>query len=239
MRLLRQVLYRSLKILRIFLITMGSILTLAVILSFTDRPFWAIYRLATHNAELDMEPNILVLMGGGGMPSADGLIRCYHAATTAAIHNNCKIIISVPEDTVIKEESPEKLMAHELIIRGVDSTRLLFEKKGTNTHSQVINIKDMLSNFDIDTIAIRIITSPEHVLRAVAAFRKAGFKHVGGHPSFEVDISKESLLEKKEIQHLKNERLTLRYNMWNYMKYEITVVREYCALLYYKIRGWI
>lgn len=230
---------KFLKYLKIFLIIMGTIFFIAIILSLTDQPFWAIYWLGTHNAELDVEPNFLVLMGGGGMPSADGLSRCYHAAETAHFHKDCKIIIAVPADTTRKEESPEKLMAYELIIRGIDSTRFLFEDTGTNTYTQVMNIKDKLSRYDLDTIAIRIITSPEHVFRSVAVFRRAGFKHVGGHPSFEVDISKESLLEKKEMKHLKDERLNLRYNMWNYLKYEITVVREYCAILYYKIRGWM
>lgn len=225
--------------LKVFLISMGAILCIAIILSFTDQPFWAIYRLATHNAELETEPNLLVLMGGGGMPSADGLNRCYHAAKTAQYHENCKIIIAIPKDTAKKDESPEKLMAHELIIRGVDSTRFMYESLGTNTLSQVMNIKAMLKSEKMDTIAIRVITSPEHVMRSVAVFRKAGFRHVGGHPSFETDINKELLLQKKGSRYLKDERLRLRYNMWNYLKYEITVLREYCAILYYKMRGWI
>ena len=218
---------------------MGAILSLAIFLSFTDHPFWAIYWLGTHNAELDAEPHILVLMGGGGMPSADGLNRCYHAAKTAHLHTSCKIIIAVPADTAKKEESPEKLMAHELLIRNIDSTRFLFESDGTNTYTQVMNIKGMLRDYDPDTIAIQVITSPEHVLRSVAVFRKAGFRHVGGHPSFEVDINEDLLLGNKGMKHLKDERLNLRYNMWNYLKYEITAVREYCAIIYYKIRGWM
>lgn len=236
---LHNVFLRLHKILIVFLITLGAVSFIVIILSFTDLPFWAIYWLGTHNAGLEKEPNMLVLMGGGGMPSADGLNRCYHAARSAQIHDNCKIIIAIPSDTARKEESPEKLMAHELMIRGIDSTRFLFEDAGTNTYTQVINIKKMLSDYDIDTVTIQVITSPEHVLRSVAVFRKAGFKYVGGHPSFEVDINRESLLEKKEMRRLKDERLNLRYNMWNYLKYEITVLREYSAILYYKVRGWM
>ena len=33
--------------------------------------------------------------------------------------------------------------------------------------------------------------------------------------------------------------LNIRYNMWSYLKYEITVMREWCAIAYYWIRGWI
>jgi uncharacterized SAM-binding protein YcdF (DUF218 family) len=228
-----------LKLGKLFLMSLGGLFLIALILSFTDYPFWAMYWLGTHNAELDVEPSILVLMGGGGMPSADGLNRCYHAAKTAHYHKNCKIIIAVPADTTREEESPEKLMAHELKIRGIDSSRFIFESEGTNTYSQVMNIKKLLSDRNPDSIAIRIITSPDHVLRSVAVFRKAGFKHVGGHPSFEEDIKEDLLLEKKDRATLRQEKLLLRYNMWNYLKYEITVLREYCAIVYYKIRGWI
>lgn len=218
---------------------MGALLAIAIMFSFTDHPFWAIYWLGTHNAELEAEPNLLVLMGGGGMPSPDGLNRCYHAANAGNYHEKCKIIIAVPADTAMGKDSPEKLMAQELILRGIDSTRFIFESEGTNTYSQVMNIKSILCNSVCDTFYIRVITSPEHVLRTVAVFRKAGFSHVGGHPAFASDISEESLLKRKDLRHLKDERLNLRYNMWNYLKYEITLLREYTAILYYKIRGWM
>ena len=231
-----RMLFNSIKV---FLIAMGAILSFAILLSFTDQPFWAIYWLGTHNAELEAEPNLLVLMGGGGMPSPDGLHRCYHAANAGNFHDNSKIIIAIPADTARGENSPEKLMAQELILRGIDSTRFMFENSGTNTYTQVMNIKRMLNDYNRDTIVIRVITSPEHVLRTVAVFRKAGFNQVGGHPAFASDIYDESLLEKKDLTHLKDGRLKLRYNMWNYLKYEITVVREYTAILYYKIRGWM
>jgi uncharacterized SAM-binding protein YcdF (DUF218 family) len=96
----------------------------------------------------------------------------------------------------------------------------------------------MVGKSSIDTIVLRIVTSPEHMYRSVATFRKAGFKSVGGMASFEEAVS-EKLLIGKHNKEFKTERLNLRYNMWNYLKYEITVVREYFAIAYYKLRGWI
>jgi hypothetical protein len=78
--------------------------------------------------------------------------------------------------------------------------------------------------------------------RAVRVFRKAGFVNVGGMPSFEKSIEEEILLKKhknQKITDIESQQLNLRYNVWNYMKYEITVLREYTALAYYKFRGWI
>jgi uncharacterized SAM-binding protein YcdF (DUF218 family) len=92
----------------------------------------------------------------------------------------------------------------------------------------------------LDTLVIRIVTSPEHMLRSVKVFRKNGFRYVGGQPTFEKDIREEMLRKKSQTGDIRQApAVSLRYNMWNYLKYEITVLREYCAIAYYKLRGWI
>lgn len=226
------------RIIRKITVGLGIFLFVAIILSFTDLPFWAYYWLGTHNADLDQKPNLIVLMGGGGMPSGDGLMRCYSTVNIAFESPDAKILIAVPSDTARKEESPELLMARELILRGIDSTRFIFEPKGSNTYTQVKNIRALFNPSAMDTLAMRIVTSPEHMFRSVKAFRKSGFLYVGGQPAFGKDIPEE-LLEKKSLGASPKGGLNLRYNIWNYLKYEITVVREYCAIVYYKLRGWI
>jgi uncharacterized SAM-binding protein YcdF (DUF218 family) len=229
-------------ILKPFFISLGVLLFFALGLSFTDYPFWAYYWLGTHNSELVTDPEVIVVMGGGGMPSADGLMRCYYGSLIGHQYPEAKIIIAIPGDTSMHEESPELMMARELIIRGIDSTRILFEENGYNTFTQAINIKNILGIHTIDTVSVRIVTTPEHMLRSVACFRKAGFTCVGGMPSFEEAIEEEFLTRKVRTRGSEKadiRALELRYNMWNYLKYEITVLREYVALGYYKIRGWI
>lgn len=226
---------------RVFLV-LGIATFLAFIFSFTDYPFWAYYWLGTHNAELESQPDVVVLMGGGGMPSPDGLIRCYYTAEIAHLYPESKVIIAIPADTALKEDSPELLMGAELMMRGIDSTRIIYEKNGYNTRTQALNIYSFLGKESADSLTLRIVTSPEHMFRSVATFRKIGFSEVGGAPSFEEDIE-ESLLVKKEKKEGTNKQeirgLNIRYNMWNYLKYEITVLREYCAIAYYKLKGWI
>lgn len=219
----------------------GCILLFSIVSSFTDYPFWAYYWLGTHNADLEIDPDIVVVMGGGGMPSPDGLIRCYFAAKIAHQYPESYIIIAVPEDTALQEDSPELMMCKELQMRGIDSIRVFYEPKGINTRSQALNISAMLGKEALDTIGIRIVSSPEHMYRSVAAFRKIGFRHVGGQPSFEKAIDEKLLVKKKKgiAQPSDLRGLNFRYNMWNYMKYEITVLRELCAIGYYKLRGWI
>lgn len=218
---------------------LGMFLIVAIMLSFTDLPFWAYYWLGTHDVDLESEPNLIVLMGGGGMPSADGLIRCYSAVNIADESPDAKIIIAIPCDTAMPEESPERLMANELILRGIDSSRFIFEPYGSNTISQVQNMRAMFESNALDTLVIRIVTSPEHMLRSVKVFRKAGFKYVGGQPAFGKDIPEELLKKNSQTESEAPAGVGIRYNMWNYLKYEITVLREYCAIVYYKLKGWI
>jgi uncharacterized SAM-binding protein YcdF (DUF218 family) len=221
-----------------FVKLLGWISLAGIILSFTDIPFYAYYWLGTCGADLIKKPDYIVLLGGVGMPSPEDLMRTYFTAGAALQVPDAKVIISFPPDTLYREFSPEKLMAKELEMRGVDSCRISFEYFGYSTHTQALNIKEMIPTKRPDTIAIRIVTSPEHMFRAVRVFRNVGFGFVGGTPAFESAIDEDKLIRGK---HKKTEKslLSLRYNMWSYLKYEITVVRECCAIGYYKIRGWI
>ncbi|MBN1597679.1 MAG: YdcF family protein [Bacteroidales bacterium] len=226
----------------IILISLGTILLIAIILSFTDYPYYAHRWLANHNTQLDVDPDIIILLGGTGMPSADGLLRTYFTSGIGNKYPKAKIIIAMPADTGLHDKSPELLMAHELIIRGIDSLRIKYEKEGFSTYSQAKNIASMLGDETVANKSMQIVTSPEHMFRAVATFRKAGFKFIGGRPAFEHVLPEEQLIDgtlPNELRDREARKLNLRYNMWNYLKYEIIVLREYCAIVYYKLRGWI
>lgn len=224
------------KALHYTLYSLGSLLLVTLLLSFTDIPYWQYYWLGTHNCELAKEPDYIVLMGGGGMPSPDGFIRTYFTAGAWHRAKHSKVIIAIPPDTSNHHGSPEIQMANELIMRGVDSSIIFFERNGYNTISQAKAIASFFNADAIDTIAIRLVTTPEHMFRSVRVFRKVGFKQVGGTPAFEVGLKEKRLKKKEDDSSI---WLKFRYNVWSYMQYEITVVREYCAISYYKIRGWM
>jgi uncharacterized SAM-binding protein YcdF (DUF218 family) len=235
---IRFLLLKLVKYFRRLLIVLGSILLFAVLLSFTSYPYWACYWLGVHNSDIKGNPDVIILLGGGGMPSPDGLIRAYYTAQSGIEFPEALIYIAMPHDTALHSESPEYLLAHELLIRGIDSSRIHYEPDGNNTRAQAVNIFKMLGSNSADTIILRIVTSPEHMYRSVATFRKAGFKNVGGMASFDEAITERLLLGEHGL-NLETSRLNIRYNMWNYLKYEISAVREYCAIAYYKCRGWM
>ncbi|MEQ8623988.1 MAG: YdcF family protein [Vicingaceae bacterium] len=206
-----------------------------VLLAFTEIPYWAYYSLASVEDVLNGKPKTIVIMGGDGMPSPSGLMRCYYGAEKALLFPEAKIIIALPSN---EEDSSKQLhlMAHELVLKGVDTNRIQFAKKGFNTRSQAKEIEGILTNKSDN---ILIVSSPEHMYRCIASFRKLGFKSVGSNPAFEKPNSEKQLKDKLKGRDKRIKNLTLRYNLWSYMQYEIIVFREYMAISYYWIKGWI
>ncbi|MFO7656253.1 MAG: YdcF family protein [Bacteroidales bacterium] len=219
----------------------GMIFFLMIVFAFSSGPFWLHYNLGTKNTGFEFTPDYIVLMGGSGMPSESNLIRAYYAAKIGKGFPEARLIVALPGDTTDSLSSVVQL-AGELIQRGIDKERILFEPDGINTRSQALQIAKILSL--TDSTKLVAVTSPEHIRRSILCFKKAGFKNVGGYPAFEHAIEadlksiKDDLGGNKFVPEV-NESIALRYRFWVYFKLEITVLREYCALAFYKLKGWI
>lgn len=220
---------------RFLLLFCGITAIVMVVLAFTDVPYFAYHQLGTHCKPLNKNPEVIVVLGGSGMPSADGLIRTYFAAEAANKFSLAEVIIAHPYDNDSLSTHQLDLMAHELIIRGVDSLRISYEPIGISTHSQASHIYEMLQSQN--ETPVLLITSPEHMYRSIRSLQKAGLTNVGGLPSFEKPITEQQLKGKKK--GAQKVTLAWRYNFWSYLRYEILVLREYCAIAYYKLNGWI
>jgi len=216
---------------------LGLITFLMLVLGFTSLPYQAYHHLGTTNSALAGDPDIIILLGGSGMPSPDGLIRTYYTAQAAMKYSEAIIIIAHPHG-VVDSLGQLRLMAQELIFKGVDSTRIAFEPYGFNTCSQALHIAAMYA-IEKQHLALLLVTSPEHMYRAVKTFNKAGFPHVGGFSAFEKPIDEDKITDKTEAEDLRVRSLSLRYNIWSYLQYELIVLKEYTAIAYYKLKGWI
>jgi hypothetical protein len=81
--------------------------------------------------------------------------------------------------------------------------------------------------------------------RAVLTFRKAGFTRINGLPAFEDALEANLLFKDEDLGGNKlpmpdiGGSISVRYQFWNHLKYEILIARELSALGYYKVRGWI
>lgn len=229
-----------LRLLRNLFVFIGIFFTICVLLALTAQPFWGYHWLGTSKSELNQEPNSIILLGGGGMPSESALMRSWYVEQAARSFPKANVIIAMPGDLKDSLSTPQ-LMKKELQIRGIQPERIRFEEEGTNTRSQALNCQRLVKMQS----PILLVTSPEHMRRAVLCFQKVGFEKVNALPAFEnaveADLSfdDDELGGKKTIVPDVGQSINMRYQLWNHLKYEILIAREIVALTYYKIRGWI
>ena len=243
------------------MISLGGIFAFIIVLAFTSGPFWMWYDLSVSKAGVNRPPDYIVVLGGGGMPSESGLMRCWYTAKTANYFTRAKVIISLPGNARDSLSSING-MKKELVIRGIAPERILLEDSGTNTRAEALNVLKIISNIDqrisnFESVqhsmfniqyskfkSILIVTSPEHLYRAVLTFRKAGFLKVDGVPAFEEAIESDlsftgrRLGGRRWVPDIGN-NITLRYQFWTQLHYEVLILREVFALGYYKLQGWI
>jgi uncharacterized SAM-binding protein YcdF (DUF218 family) len=256
------------RILKYILITFGTACLILIILCFTSAPFWTLYGLATKNGGVHRPPEYIVVLGGGGMPSESAFMRTWYAAKVANRFTRSKVIIALPGDTS-DSQSSVNLMRDELILRGVERSRIMLEPLGTNTRAEAINIYKRISNPEKSGQAtdqrtpnaefltskivnrysifnsILIVTAPEHINRAVLTFKKAGFKRVDGLPAFENTLESDLTFNDRSLGGRRwlipgiGGNINLRYQFWTQMRYEVLIIREMFATGYYKLKGWI
>ena len=218
------------------LLTFGSISLIMLFLAFTDIPYNAYHDLAMRKDTLTSPPDAIVIMGGDGMPSPNTLMRLYHGAEAANEFKKAYVILAMPYNKGAEDSLRQlRMMAEELRLKKVRDHRIIFEPLGYNTHTQALQISKVMDH----NSPILIISSPEHMYRALNSFRKAGFKHVGGRAGFEVPSDESRLKTRTEEEDEEVQNLNLRYNLWSYLQYEIIVMREYAAIAYYWWKGWI
>lgn len=217
--------------------SLGIFSFILLIVAFTDLPYNAYHWLGTSNSEITRKPDVIVLMGGSGMPSPDGLIRTWYTAKAGKRFQSARIIIAHPYGQT-DSLNQLALTAHQLVVNGIDSSRIQFAPLGFNTRSQALNVAE-IEGSNKDKLSVLLVTSPEHMYRAVKTFMKAGFTHTEGMPAFEIPIDEEKIKDVQNSNDTRVKTLSLRYNLWSYLQYEIIVMREYCAIAYYKIKGWI
>ena len=208
-----------------------------LVFAFTDLPYNAYHDLAVRKDTLTASPETIVIMGGDGMPSPNTLMRLYHAAEAAIEFKKASLVLAMPYNKGAEDSLRQlKMMARELELKGVSGNRVRFEPWGYNTRTQALQLAKMI---DLNR-PLLVISSPEHMYRALASFRKVGFRKVGGRAGFEVPSDEERLKAKEDQDENEDvQNLNLRYNMWSYLQYEIIVMREYAAITYYWFKGWI
>ena len=228
---------------KIFLLLIGAMFSIILILSFTTAPFWMYFGLGTSTAHYTFKPDNIILLGGSGMPSEANLMRCETASSLWKKYPDARIVIALPKDQKEKLESSAIFaMRKELMVKGVDSTKIVLATSGHNTREQALEIAGSIVPLNEATV---IVTSPEHMYRSLLTFRKSGLNKVGGEAAFERALESELRYNSKKLGGRKipapeiGDELQLRYQFWNHLKYQVICYREYTALFYYWLKDWI
>lgn len=234
---LHKTLFISRKTLKYILLTSGAIFLILSTLAFTRVPFDVQRWLGTSESNYSFTPDFIVMMGAGGMPEGENLIRLFYTLQAGRTYPQSKIILAQSLDTAVSN-----YMKDELIHHNIDSTRIFIESLGTNTRSQALAVsQDFQEALGKNVV---IISSPLHMRRVVKVFRKIGFKNVGGEGCFAQSVFPDLKYDHRRIGGKRflpdvSSSMKIRYNFWNYFSLEIGCLREFCALIYYKMNGWI
>ncbi len=229
-----------LKIIRIFLMVSGVFFLAILILAATSLPYRGIHWLGTSLSSHNRKPGTIILMGGGGMPSESTLMRCWYTVRVAENFPDARIFIAMPGDLNDSLSTPS-LIASELIKKGIAPGRIFFESTGKNTRYQAQECARLIGITD----SVLMVTSPEHMRRAILCFEKVGFRKVDGLPTFENVIETDMKFDDDKLGGNRllipdvGGNISVRYRIWTHLQYEIRIAREFTALLFYKMRGWI
>lgn len=229
-----------LRILRNILVVIGLFFSVCIVFALTEQPYWGYHWLGTSKSEMKWKPTHIIMMGGGGMPSQSNLMRSWYVEKAAKSFPEATVIIAIPGEIADSLSTPQ-LVKKELIIRGVNPDKIVFESEATNTRAQALNCQKTI----IMQTPILLVTSPEHMLRSVMCFQKVGFEKVNALPAFENALEADLSFKDDDLGGNKTgvpdvgKSINMRYQLWNHLKYEILIIREMVALSYYWLRGWI
>lgn len=227
--------------LRYMLLSAGFIFTFCLFFAFTTGPFHVYHWLGTSESEFRFRPTHLVLLGGGGFPGESALLRCWYTSQLIKTYPEVRIVISqaasVSDDSI---HSAAEAIRLELRLRGADSSRISILKRCRNTREEALQAAENLP----EKARVVIITSPEHMRRAIKCFRKAGVKTVGGVPAFPDPGMADLLYTDGDLGGNRlplpgiGRSTQLRYQIWNHLYYQLICGREFVALGWYALKGW-
>ena len=225
-----------LKAVRIIIIAFGLFFSISLLVALTPLPFYMHYHLGVPSSETaSTNYEKIVMFGGAGMPSGSNMMRLYYTAGTALVYG-CQVVVVHPEDSICEREMRRFLAAY-----GIEDADIEFMGIGANTRSQVVALAK--THPQLLDAPLLVVTSPENMKRTLLCMRKVGFRQPKSMAAYEATVDFDLSLRNKELGGKDRvhtvESTNLRYTFWNYLQLEFVCLREYVALAYYKIKGWI
>jgi uncharacterized SAM-binding protein YcdF (DUF218 family) len=173
----------------------------------------------------------IVLLGAGmevyrsrgaayGAPTREGSLRVLEAARLHRVLGRVPIVATGGLGS--SQYSEAGLMAHQLEQLGVPREDIIMEERATNTHEHAIFVPPVLKAHGIDQFVL--VTSRQHIARALQVFRKAGLDPIPSTP--EVYVARGDSFEMY---------LPSRVGLYASER----MVYDLLGRVYYKYRGWV
>jgi uncharacterized SAM-binding protein YcdF (DUF218 family) len=233
-----------LRLFRCSLMGFGAIFLSMVLFAFTTGPYWMYHWLGTSVSEYRFRPDYIIIMGGAGYPSESALMRSWYAAKLSELHPGAKVIVTQPAAVCVHPQLSDAWgIRNDLVLRGVDSSLISVEIEGRNTREEALKVIAMAPDAPVKNCVL--VTAPEHMRRSILTFRKAGFLHLGGVPTFNASGPVDLDYKDGELGGRYNElpdvggSLQIRYQFWNHLRYQVICYRELFGLAWYRVKGWI
>jgi len=153
-------------------------------------------------------------------PTREGTLRMLEAARLHRLLGGVPIVAT--GGPAASQYSESDLMADQLEQLGVPADKIIKEEKSTNTRDHALFVPPLLKQHGIEQFVL--VTSQQHIARALGAFRKVGFDPVPSTP--EVYVGRGYLLEK----YLPSS---------DGLSASETLIYDLLARVYYRMRGWV
>ena len=116
--------------------------------------------------------------GSYGAPTRDGSLRVLEAARLHRVLGGVPIIATGGHKA--SQYSEAGMMAHQLEQLGVPADHIIKEERSTNTRDHAMLVPPLLKQHGIEQFVL--VTSQQHIARALAAFRAVGLSPVPSTP---------------------------------------------------------
>ena len=155
-----------------------------------------------------------------GAPTREGSLRVLEAARLHRLLGGAPIIATGGVRSSPYSEAA--LMAHQLEQLGVPADKIIKEEKSTNTRDHALFVPPLLKQQGIERFVL--VTSQQHISRALGVFRKVGFDPVPSTP--EMYVGHGHFLE-KYLPSLEG------------LSVSESLMYDLLGGVYYRIRGWV
>jgi len=233
---------RAWRVLHAFLAVSGALaLALAIFLCTAWPQRFLNWTAHAENATGRVEDaHVVFVPSGAGMPSESALMRLWTAGEAARRAPHAQVAVGLPP-----EDAQVAAHREELVLRGVAPERIKIVF-GRSTREQAVALAGAIPARSAAAVRVAVVTSPSHVRRTAAAVAKvlprAGICALPAwNGDFASNLSRADDAAGEPAEEASREgkrELFLRYGLESNARAFLEAMREWVALVWYRLMRW-